>query len=173
MMYYENYPEFFTATNLNWLPVLHNVHHKQILIEALKRRKDTNQIIIYAFVIMPNHFHCIWRINNGINKSDFQRDLMKFTARSILSFMRMHNDPLLNKLKVSVADRSFQVWERNSLSIPLYTDEVFTQKVEYIHNNPLQSKWQLSKTPEDYFYSSARFYEFGENDFEILTHYLE
>jgi hypothetical protein len=30
------------------------------------------------------------------------------------------------------------------------------QKLDYIHNNPLQPKWQLAKAPEEYFYSSAK-----------------
>ena len=121
---------------------------------------------------MPNHFHIIWRINGNIKKSDFQRDFMKFTARSLLKFMLMNNDNLLAGLKVKSADRQQQVWERNSLSIELYSEAVFIQKLDYIHNNPLQPKWQLCKLPEDYFYSSAKFYEVGGNDdFGILTHF--
>ncbi len=86
-MYFKDHPdEFFTATNLNWLHLLANDHHKQILIEALKHRIDTNQVTINAFVIMPNHFHVIWRVHNGIDRSAFQRDLMKFTARSTLKY---------------------------------------------------------------------------------------
>jgi hypothetical protein len=35
--------------------------------------------------------------------------------------MRMHDDPLLKMLEVKAADRNFQVWERNSLSVDLFT----------------------------------------------------
>ena len=150
---------------------LENKFHKQILIEALKHRVDSGQLTIYAFVIMPNHFHIIWQVSNGINRSDFQRDFMKFTARSLLKFMRMHDDELLPKLKVSAIDRTYQIWERNSLSIHLFTEAVFMQKLNYIHNNPLQPKWMLSNIPEEYFYSSANFYENGIDDFELLTHF--
>ena len=168
----EHYIEFFTATNLNWLPLLSNDYHKQILLEALKYRTDTSQLIIYAFVIMPNHFHIIWRINDQIKKLDFQRDFMKFTARSILKFMLMNENPLLQKLRVNAADRQFQFWERNSLSIPLYTQNVFFQKMDYIHNNPIQPKWNLVQIPEEYQYSSAAFYHSGgiNNSFGFLTH---
>ena len=174
-MYFKDYPiEFFTATNLNWLPALDNKFHKQILVEALKHRVDSKQLTIYAFVIMPNHFHIIWRVSNGINRSNFQRDLMKFTARSILNFMRMNNDPLLNKLKVNDIDRQYQLWERNPLSIELFTEEVFLQKLNYVHNNPIQPKWSLSNIPENYFYSSAKFYEMGcVDDFALLTHFRD
>lgn len=165
--------QFITITNLNWLPVLQNDHHKQILIEALKRRVDLKQVSIYAYVIMPNHFHAIWQLHDTVNKSSFQRDLLKFTARSILKFMLMNENPLLQKLKVKDADRKYQVWERNSLSIEVFSQKFFNQKLEYIHNNPIQEKWKLSPTQQEYKYSSALFYETGEDEFEILEKHNE
>jgi putative transposase len=174
-MYFKDHPiEFFTATSLNWLQVLENKFHKEILLEALKHRVDNKELTVYAFVIMPNHFHIIWQVSNGVDRNSFQRDLMKFTARSILNFMRMNSDPLLHQLKVEDIDRKYQVWERNPLSIELFTEEVFIQKLNYIHNNPIQPKWKLSNIPEEYFYSSAKFYETGSvDDFGFLTHFRD
>ena len=148
-MYFKEHPdEFFTATNLNWLHVLASDYHKQILIEALKHRTDNGQLTINAFVIMPNRFHIIWRIHNGVERGDFQRDLMKFTARSLLKFMLMNDDPLLPQLKVKAADRQQQVWERNPLPLELDSEKIFMQKLNYMHNNPLQPKWRLCSKPE-------------------------
>ena len=99
MIRFDHHTQFITVTNLNWLPVLQNDYHKQILIEALKHRVAVQQVNIYAFVIMPNHFHTIWQLHDGMNKVAFQRDLLKFTARSILKFMLMNDDPLLEQLR--------------------------------------------------------------------------
>ncbi len=85
----------------------------------------------------------------------------------------MNDDSLLPKLKVKAADRKLQVWERNPLAIDLFTEKIFMQKLDYIHNNPMQAKWQLCTQPEDYFYSSAKFYETGIDDFGMLTHYKD
>src|SRR5688500_12720581 len=105
-MHFKDHPvEFFTATNLNWLPLMATNHHKQILVEALRHRTDLGQLTINAFVIMPNHFHIIWRIHDEIDRGAFQRELMKFTARSMIKFMLMNEDPLLPQLKVKAADR--------------------------------------------------------------------
>ena len=41
---------------------------------------------------------------------------------------------------VGLSDRKYQFWQRNSLSIDLWTDYVFMQKLEYIHNNPVREK---------------------------------
>ncbi len=170
---FDNPVLFTTITNLIWIKILENDFHKQIIMEALQHRVKTKQVTIFGFVIMLNHLHILWRINESIKKSDFQRDLLKFTARSILKFMLMNDDPMLASLKVVDADREYQVWERNALSIEVYKLSFFLQKLHYIHNNPLQAHWQLASLPEEYFYSSAKFYTTGVDEFNILTHYSE
>ena len=171
MIRFEHLPQFITITNLNWLPVLQNDFHKQIIIEAINRRVELEQVTVYGFVIMPNHLHFIWQLHDEVNRTNFQRDLLKFTSRSILNFMRMHDDPMLKALEVKATDRKFQVWERNSLSVDLFSEKVFLQKLDYIHNNPLQPKWNLTTLPEEYRWSSAQFYETGISEFSFLKHY--
>jgi putative transposase len=66
-------------------------------------------------------------------------------------------------------DRKYQVWQRNSLGIPLWSDKVIWQKLEYIHYNPVSAG--LCLRPEDYKYSSARFYaDRGYNAWGFLVH---
>jgi putative transposase len=57
--------------------------------------------------------------------------------------------------------------------VDLFSPEVLEQKLNYIHLNPLQEKWNLVRRPEDYLYSSASFYELGKDNFNILTHYKD
>ena len=171
MIRFDHHTQFTTITNLNWLPLLQNEYHKKIIIEALQNRVAKEQVTIYAFVLMPNHMHFIWQLHDGIIREDFQRDFLKFTARSILCFMRMNDDPLLLQLEVKAPDRKFQVWERNSLSIDIYSERVLIQKLNYVHTNPVHLKWKLADLPENYQYSSARFYETGVDEFSMLTHF--
>jgi len=173
MIRFDHYTQFVTITNLNWLPVLENDLHKQILIEALKHRVDQQQVTIYGYVIMPNHFHILWQLHDNVDKAAFQRDVLKFTARSILKFMLMNDDALLAKLQVTGGDRKQQVWERNSLAIEIWSEPVLLQKLHYIHNNPVQPKWKLADSPGEYRFSSASFYETGQDDFGLLKHYLD
>lgn len=170
MILFDHPTQFITITNLNWLQILQNDYHKKIIIEALNTRVNKQEVTIYAFVIMPNHMHLIWQLHDGIIKEDFQRDFLKFTARSILKFMRMHDDPFIQLLKVKATDRHYQVWERNSLSIDLYSESVLIQKINYIHNNPVKPKWRLAELPENYKYSSAAYYETGITEFDWFTH---
>ncbi len=46
-------------------------------------------------------------------------------------------------------------------------------KLDYMHYNPLQPQWQLSNEPADYKFFSAKFYETGEDEFKILTHFMD
>lgn len=83
--------------------------------------------------------------------------------------MRNENSELQKELLVQAKDRKYQVWQRNSLGVPLWSSVVFNQKLEYIHYNPVKAG--LCKYPEDYRYSSVRFYERNENDWDFLVHH--
>ena len=52
---------FWTATIYKWMPLLESDLNKQIIIDSLKYLSDKELITVYAFVIMPNHFHLIWQ----------------------------------------------------------------------------------------------------------------
>jgi hypothetical protein len=47
------------------------------------------------------------------------------------------------------------------------------KKLDYMHYNPLQPHWQLCNDPVRYRFSSAKFYEMEEDEFKILTHYMD
>jgi putative transposase len=67
----------------------------------------------------------------------------------------------------------YHFWQRNSLPFVLNNEETFIQKLNYIHNNPLQERWGLAETPEKYHYSSAKFYTTGVDEFKFLTHWQD
>ena len=83
---------------------------------------------------------------------------------------------LLEEFKVNKYDCTYQTWKREPLSIELFTEKTFLQKLEYIlsdwpggHNNPVIAG--LVAHPEEYKYSSARFYVDGSDDSKMITHY--
>ena len=94
---------------------------------------------------------------------------MRHTAKQILNKLEAENPIMKESLKVNKFDRNYQVWKREPLSIELFNEKTFLQKLEYIHNNPVVAK--LVALPEDYRYSSAKFYETGFDEFNMITHY--
>ena len=64
----EYYPQFFTATILEWKPLLKQDKYKDIINNSLRFLVQQNRVIVYSFVIMPNHIHLIWQIQLGHEK---------------------------------------------------------------------------------------------------------
>ena len=165
------YPQFFTATNLEWKKLLQPEKYKDIIINSFRFLVDDKRIKLYAFVIMPNHLHLIWQMQPLIHSQDVQRDFLKYTAQKIKHDLRQHHPTVLEQFRVNAADREFQLWERNPLSIELRTDEVYQQKLNYIHWNPVKAG--ICRLPEEYKYSSALFYETGIDNWGFLSHHRD
>jgi REP element-mobilizing transposase RayT len=169
----ENHIQFFTATILYWQQLLKENRYKQIIIDSLRFLTDEKRITVYAFVIMPNHIHLLWKINEGHKRETVQRDFLRFTAQKIKQDLQNTNSSDLSKFYVNLSDRQYQFWERNALSIDIYSREVLEQKLDYIHNNPLKQKWLSETDDQACFYSSASFYQQDDNcHWTFLTHYM-
>ena len=84
MVLQKNHVQFFTAVCYDWLKLLDSDEAKLIVIESLKFRIAQGQVKVGAYVIMPNHIHIIWRIQNDFKLEDVQRDFLKFTAKKII-----------------------------------------------------------------------------------------
>ncbi|MBS1620217.1 MAG: transposase [Bacteroidetes bacterium] len=169
------YPEFLTATILKWQHLLANDHFKKIVTDALQWLVQQNRCNVYAFVIMPNHIHLMWKIADNCKREDVQGALFSFTAHEFKKYLKNHDPALLNKHYVNDADRKYQFWERNPLYKECRTDKFFMQKFNYIHNNPCQPHWDLVSLPEDYYWSSASYYQPEATGFKFpwISHFMD
>ena len=163
------YPQFYTATILEWKHLLAEDKHKDIIIESLQFLVKEKRIVLNAFVVMSNHIHLIWQPMFGYTLFDIQSSFMKYTAQQFKSSLMNSNSQILDDFKKNKYDRSYQFWKREPLSVELRTHVVFIQKLEYIHYNPVKAG--LCINPEEYYYSSAKFYYGGTDDFKMLTHF--
>ncbi len=57
--------------------------YKEIVIESLRFLTKEKRAEVFAFAIMSNHIHLIWRIMEGHKKESVQRDFLKFTGQQI------------------------------------------------------------------------------------------
>jgi len=163
------YPQFYTATILEWKHLLAEDKHKDIIIESLQFLAKEKRIVLNAFVIMSNHIHLIWQPMFGYTLSDIQSSFMKYTAQQFKRSLINSNSEILEDFKKNKYDRSYQFWKREPLSVELRTHAVFIQKLEYVHYNAVKAG--LCIYPEEYYYSSAKFYYGGTDDFKMLTHF--
>jgi putative transposase len=164
-------PQFFTATILEWKRLLKPDKYKEIIICSLQFLVENKRVKVNAFAIMDNHIHLIWQMMAGIKPEAVQRDFMKYTAQKIKQDLIKSHPAALAHFKVDAKDRQYQFWERNALSVELNTLEMLKQKFECIQYNPVHAG--ICVLPEEYKYSTARFYETGVNDWSFVTHYRE
>jgi putative transposase len=163
--------EFFTATCLNWQPLLSHDERKDIVMNSLKFLVDDKRIWLYGFVIMPNHIHLMWcKQNEWVNKSVAQM-FLKYTAQQIkFSMLHQHSEEL-ESYRSTQSDRQYHFWERRSYPVSIFNRKVAVQKIDYMHYNPVKAS--LCELPEQYHYSSARYYELNQDDWGFITHYAE
>ena len=162
---------FTTATVKGWKHLLKPDKYKTIITESLSFLVEEQTVRVYAFVIMPNHFHLIWQLIGEQSLSKVQLRFMKFVAQQIKLDLLEHHPEVLERFKVVRKDRQYQFFKERALSVPLFTDPVVVQKMEYIHRNPIHPKWQLASVPEAYPWSSAAYCVLADMDWPFLTHF--
>ena len=162
--------EFFTATCLNWQPLLQENKHKQIILDSLAFLVNDHRIWLYAYVIMPNHIHILWRKQDAWIEKNVQQHFLKYTAQNI-KFNLLNSDASeLTHYRSTQRDRKFHFWERRPYRARTFTRAVLEQKIDYIHYNPVKAG--LCMLPEDYLFSSAQFY-YQKSKNPMITHYME
>ncbi|MDO8368812.1 MAG: transposase [Saprospiraceae bacterium] len=162
---------FTTATVKNWKHLLRPDKYKKIIVDSLIYLAKEQTVRIHAFVIMPNHFHLIWQMIAEQSLSKVQLRFMKYIAQQIKFDLIDHHPDVLEHFKVDRKDREYQFFKERPLSVPLFTDSIVSQKMDYIHRNPIQPKWNLAEVPEAYPWSSAGFYLRADMNWFFLTHF--
>ena len=137
------------------------------MVDYLKQLSEKGLITVYGFVLMPNHIHIIWQQNKLYGKETPQGSFLKYTAHEFLKKLKMKGEAVF--YEVNATNKKHEIWQRDSVSIEIYSRETAEQKLNYMHFNPVAGKWKLSKDDLNYYYSSARFYEKGVDEFGFLN----
>jgi putative transposase len=135
---------------------------KRLVIDSLDCMRLRKRLKLFAFVIMPNHIHIIIQCHVEDPLANVIRDLKKHTADRLIRHHRAEGDKSLLDFLASVVTRpekqGYKVWDDGYLAKDVFSADFLRQKMTYVHNNPCQPHWSLAERPEDYIWSSARFY---------------
>jgi REP element-mobilizing transposase RayT len=71
MLFSEFYPNYLTSTILEWKHLLKPDKYKDIVISSLEFLVIERRIKVYGFVIMSNHIHVIWQVQQALNQKMF------------------------------------------------------------------------------------------------------
>jgi putative transposase len=155
---------FWTCTIKDWNHLLKLPHYKSIVVNSLKKLVKQNLIEVYGFVIMPNHIHLILKLLKPNGKERPSSSFLKETSHELRKDLIISDPNILKLFEVTESDRKYRIWQRDSLAINMFNTNILEQKLDYIHNNPLQGRWRLAENIEDYYWSSANFYQTGIDD---------
>ena len=112
-------------------------------------------ILLFAYVIMWDHMHLLTSRNS--TTANVLRVLKGITARRIIDHLKENeHSRSLAKLQHRERDRGYKysLWQTESNVLPVFSEGMFMEKVNYIHQNPVRAG--LSERPEEYRWSSAR-----------------
>jgi REP element-mobilizing transposase RayT len=77
-----HHTEFLTATITNWQHLLADDTCKKIIIDSLQWLTKFERCKVFAFVIMPNQIHLLWRIEESFKRVEVQGTFFSFTAHA-------------------------------------------------------------------------------------------
>jgi putative transposase len=139
---------------------------RRLIADSLDCMRLRRRIKLFAFVVMPNHVHVIVQCNADDPLSDVMRDFKKHTAGRLVLYHAARRDHReLARFRVAVQRTGRQrrrIWEDGYLAKAVWSPAFLQQKLDYVHYNPCQSHWNLAPAPQDYVWSSARFYYLDE-----------
>ncbi|WP_191907090.1 transposase [Adhaeribacter soli] len=164
---------FWTDTIKGWRKLLKPHEYKAIIINQLQWLVSRKKVAVYGYVIMPNHIHLIWEMLEKNGKEMPHASFNKWTSSAFLKDIQQNHPQVLPYFIEQTNERNHRFWQRDPLAILLDSKAKLEQKLDYLHLNPLHKRWQLATAPEDYPWSSAKYYLTGEDEFNILTDYRE
>ncbi len=165
---------FVTTTVIEFMNAFTDKAACDILIKNIRHYQQRYKFTILAYVIMPSHFHWIVLIDNKYGTiSDIMRDIKKYSAWDIMEYL-IKKDKRIDAAFKSAAegyeDQKRKFWMRRFDDKVIRNEKMFWAKLRYIHNNPVEAGLVLK--PEEYKYSSARNYVYGDQSvLEVDTGY--
>ncbi len=167
---FENeYPYFLTWTIVGWLPVFTRQETVEIVFDSWRFLQRERGFKLFGYVILENHLHLIASAND-LEKAI--KDSKSFTARQIIDCLeRRSAETLLKQLRFQKLahklESSYQLWQEGSHPEQIQNDMIMWQKLEYIHNNPVERGYV--DDPLHWRYSSARNYAGQCGLIEVVT----
>jgi putative transposase len=109
-------------------------------------------------VIMIDHLHVL--TDKPKTVADVLRVLKGITARRVIDYLKEKNYVTsLAKLQHAERDHNYRysLWQTEKNVLPIFSEGMFMQKVNYIHQNPVRA--ELVSRAIDYRWSSARIWQ--------------
>jgi putative transposase len=159
---------FVSFAVVEWVDVFTRKDYRDIVIDSLKHCQEKKGLVIYGWCIMSNHVHLIISAKEK-NLSDVLGDFKKFTSKKLTDAILTNPVESRKKWMIQIfkeagelnsRNTNYQFWQQDNQPKEIFTPQFAAQKLEYIHNNPVEAG--IVEKAEEYMYSSARNYYYGK-----------
>ncbi|MEQ9426933.1 MAG: transposase [Cyclobacteriaceae bacterium] len=173
---------FCTFTCYKWLKLFEEANAYMMVYDWFKYLKNKKNVVVIAFVIMPNHCHLILHLADPLlSLNKLVANGKRFMAYGIIERLKKASkNNLLKILRMGVSEvdkskkQKHRVFEPSFDAKPIYSEKFLEQKIDYIHQNPVRGKWNLVDDYSKYQHSSAAFYEMNQsNGYFDIVHYKD
>jgi putative transposase len=137
---------FFTVNLLNRRSDL-LVTQIDALRKAVRRTRERSPFHIDAWVVLPDHMHCLWTLPEG--DADYPG---RWQAIKVAFSKSLPANERRNPVMVRRGERG--IWQRRYWEHTIRDDRDFAVHMDYIHFNPV--KHGLAQGPGDWPFSSFR-----------------
>lgn len=143
--------------------------YRDILLERIRHCQREKGLVLHSWCLMSNHVHLVVSAK-GHNLSDLLRDFKKYSSKHLIKALMEHPTEsrrewileIFKKAgKANSRNTNYQFWRQNNQPKELYSERFTNQKLEYIHNNPVEAA--IVEKAEEYLYSCAEDYYNGKN----------
>jgi putative transposase len=151
----DNPAYYLTSVAHNRLPIFQTDAVRQIVAAAFDEARRSAGLLIFAYVIMPDHTHVL--TDNARTMQDTLRFLNGISAKRIVDYLKDNGyESSLRKLRIQERENRHKhsVYEHHPNALRITGEDAFMQKVSYIHLNPVRAG--LVEHPDDHLFSSAR-----------------
>ncbi|MFA6144794.1 MAG: transposase [Sulfurimonas sp.] len=166
-VYEPTHPHFITCTVLHWIPLFTRIESVEIILESFRHLQKYDNFKLFAYVILENHLHMI------ASSDDISQSIKKFksyTAKALLELLQTNRvqtilDQLAFYKKAHKTETTYQIWQEGSAFKLIQSEAMMSERIDYIHNNPLKRGYVDEAT--HWRYSSARNYEGKEGLIDV------
>jgi putative transposase len=151
---------FVTSSCYRRRPLLASAVRRNLFLRTLEQVRKYYRFRIRGYVVMPEqHFHLLMSEPERGDPSKVMHALKRRTARRLLGNKRKVAPAAQQPLWAS-EDLQFHFWQHRFYDFNVYSKKKRIEKLRYMHRNPVTRK--LVPSPDDWPWSSYRFYCFGE-----------
>lgn len=153
---------FVSFATIQWIDVFTRQEYFKVLAESIDHCRKEKGMELYAYCFMPSHVHLIFRSTKE-DPSGLLRDFKKYTSKKVVQAIEgnpqeSRREWLLKMFEWAGGKKGnvskYQFWQHHNKPIELWSTKVIKQKIDYIHNNRVESGFVTE--PTEWKYSSAR-----------------